>query len=57
VWAAHTEKPDDTQNDIKGQADDNKSSAHGSHASHNADLTNDEEYVEMDIYEQNSSYE
>ena len=57
VWAAHTEKPDDTQNDVEGQADDDKSSADGSHASHDADLADDKEYVEMDVYEQNSSYE
>ena len=57
VRAAHTEKPDDNQNDIEGQADNDKSSAHGSHASHDADLADDKEYVEMDIYKQNSSYE
>ena len=57
VRAAHTEKSDDTQNDVEGQADDDKSSAHRSHASHDTDLTDDKEYVEMDVYEQNSSYE
>ena len=56
VWAAHTEKPDDTQNNIEGQADNEKSSAHGSHASHDADLADDKEYMEMDVYKQNSFY-
>ena len=57
VWAAHTEKPEDLQNGIEEQADDDKLSAHGSHASHDTNLADDEEYVEMDIYEQNSLYE
>ena len=57
VQAAHTEKPKDLQNGVEEQADSDKSSAHGSHASHDTNLTDDEEYVEMDVYEQNSFYE
>jgi hypothetical protein len=57
VQAAHTEKPEDPQNGVEEQADDDKSSAHGSRASHDANLTDDEEYMEMDVYEQNSFYE
>ena len=57
VHAAHTEKPNDHQSVAEEPVDDNKSSTHGSPASHNADLADDEEYVEMDVYEQNSFYE
>jgi hypothetical protein len=57
VRAAHTEKPEDPQNGVEEQADDDKSLAHGSCASHDANLTDDEEYVEMDVYEQNNFYE
>jgi hypothetical protein len=57
VQAAHTEKPKDPQNGVEEQADDDKSSAHSSRASHDANLADDEEYVEMDVYEQNSFYE
>lgn len=57
VQAAHTAKPEDLQNGIEELADDGNSSAHNSHASHDANLADDEEYVEMDVYEQNSFYE
>jgi hypothetical protein len=57
VRAAHTEKPEDPQNGVEEQVDDDKSSAHGSRASHDANLADDKEYVEMDVYEQNSFYE
>jgi hypothetical protein len=57
VRAAHMEKPEDLQNGVEEQADDDKSSAHSSHTSHNANLADDEEYVEIDVYEQNSFYE
>jgi hypothetical protein len=50
------EKPEDPQNGVKEQADDDKSSAHSSRASHDANLADDEEYMEMDVYEQNSFY-
>jgi hypothetical protein len=58
ICAAHTEKPDEHQSMADAeQVDDDKSSTNGSHASQDAELADDEEYVEMDIYEQNSYYE
>jgi hypothetical protein len=58
VRAAHTEQPDEHQSATEeDHADDGRSSTNGSHASQDADLADDEEYVEMDVYEQNSYYE
>jgi hypothetical protein len=52
ICAAHTEKPDEHQSMADAeQVDDDKSSTNGSHASQDTELADDEEYVEMDIYE------
>ena len=58
IRAAHTEKPDEQQSVVEEEPVDNDNlSTNGSHASQDADLADDEEYVEMDVYEQDSFYE
>jgi hypothetical protein len=58
ICAAHMEKPDEHQSMADAeQVDDDKSSTNGSHTSQDAELADDEEYVEMDVYKQNSYYE
>jgi hypothetical protein len=58
ICVAHTEKLDEHQSIAEAeQMDNDKSSTNGSHTSQDAELADDEEYIEMDIYEQNSYYE
>ena len=55
---AHTEKPDEQQSVVEEEpVDNNNLSTNGSHASQDTDLADDEEYIEMDVYEQDSFYE
>jgi hypothetical protein len=58
IRAAHTEHPDEQQSLAEEeQVDNNKLSTTGSHTSQDAELADDEEYVKMDIYEQESQYD
>ena len=55
ICAAHTEKPDEQQSVAEEEpVDNNNLSTNESHVSQDADLADNEEYIEMDVYEQDN---